>query len=115
MRLTVVQRRVTLAVLGGGAVAMLGSCALGAPTHRRAAPASGAPLQVPAWAFPLRPPGPAEVIDSSVVLHMPGSQAVYTYREAHDFFAPADWRPDTHPPMPGVVARGRRPTVYACG
>jgi cytochrome c553 len=32
-----------------------------------------------------------------------------------DPFAAPDWHPESHPPMPEVVARGRKPAVLACG
>jgi cytochrome c553 len=39
----------------------------------------------------------------------------YTDQRAHDRFNIADWYPDSHPVMPDVIARGRRPAVWACG
>ena len=30
-------------------------------------------------------------------------------------FVVPDWYPDIHPPMPDIVAHGRKPDVYACG
>jgi cytochrome c553 len=35
--------------------------------------------------------------------------------EINDPFAPPDWYPNEHPPMPTIVATGRRPEVRACG
>ena len=35
--------------------------------------------------------------------------------ELPDFFLAPDWHPGNHPPMPEVVARGRKPEVFACG
>ena len=32
-----------------------------------------------------------------------------------DRYGPADWYPGDHPAMPEVVARGRKPDVWACG
>ncbi len=31
-----------------------------------------------------------------------------------DFFFVPDWYPNTHPKMPDIVARGRKPAVFAC-
>jgi cytochrome c553 len=49
------------------------------------------------------------------VEHLPGSKATYTKGEIGDLFVVPDWYPDIHPPMPDIVARGRKPDVYACG
>jgi cytochrome c553 len=57
-------------------------------------------------------PSPASVYESP--LHVPGSEAAYTRAQVKDLFAPPDWYPDDHPPMPEVVAHGRKPSVYAC-
>ena len=43
----------------------------------------------------------------------PGT-AAYTRAQVKDLFAPPDWYPDDHPPMPEIVAHGRKPSVYAC-
>lgn len=44
-----------------------------------------------------------------------GSTRSFTLTEIHDSFAPADWYPNEHPPMPPVpVATGRKPEVRAC-
>jgi cytochrome c553 len=32
-----------------------------------------------------------------------------------DLFAARDWHPEEHPPMPEIVAMGRKPDVFACG
>jgi cytochrome c553 len=69
----------------------------------------------PEWAFPLTPPGfklppddgkPRQVADSSLTLTVPQTR--------DRFFAP-DWHPADHPPMPEIVAQGRKPDVFACG
>ena len=49
------------------------------------------------------------------VEHLPGSKATYTKGEINDLFVVPDWYPDIHPPMPDIVAHGRKPEVYACG
>jgi len=54
---------------------------------------------VPAWVYPGNPGA------------RPGEQAPVL--PAHLFQAP-DWHPDSHPPMPPIVAQGRKPGVYAC-
>jgi cytochrome c553 len=40
---------------------------------------------------------------------------VFKRTQVTDLFYAPDWFPDSHPPMPDVVARGRQPDVYACG
>ena len=45
----------------------------------------------------------------------PGQPAAFTLTQLRDLFLAPDWHPDGHAPMPDVVARGRRPEVYACG
>ena len=70
----------------------------------------------PRWAYPPNPNGfPAPPADDGTVLHVPGSSIAFTLSQTHDQFAVADWHPDRHPPMPDVVARGRKPHVPACG
>jgi cytochrome c553 len=49
-----------------------------------------------------------------MVRHVPGSSASYTRAQIEDPFAPPDWFPTDHPPMPDVVAHGRRPSIQAC-
>ena len=75
-------------------------------------------IQVPAWAFPVSPGapgGPPGVVDTVTPLHIPGSHAAFTQAQANYPFFVMDWFPDAHPPMPNVVARGRKPSVLACG
>jgi cytochrome c553 len=47
--------------------------------------------------------------------HLPGSKASYTRAEINDILVVPDWYPDAHPPMPEIVAHGRKPAVYSCG
>jgi cytochrome c553 len=71
-------------------------------------------MQVPAWAFPSRaadPPGG----DSVAPLHVPGSRATFTEAQVNNVFFVMDWFPGSHPTMPDIVARGRKPSVLACG
>ena len=55
---------------------------------------------------------PAEDMDA--MRHVPGSTQAFTIRQIDNNTAPADWFPGDHPPMPEVVAHGRRPGVNAC-
>ena len=69
----------------------------------------------PAWAYPVNPPDFKLPPDDGTLRRVPGSTAAFTLTQLRDrFFAP-DWHPGDHPPMPEVVARGRRPEVFACG
>lgn len=72
---------------------------------------------VPAWAYPGNPPGAAAPppVDDPTPLSVPGSAARFTRAQLIDMFAPPDWHPDSHAPMPVIVAQGRKPAVYACG
>lgn len=46
---------------------------------------------------------------------LPGSRFQFTVVQVRNSFAPADWFPEDHPPMPEVVAHGRPPGARACG
>jgi len=68
----------------------------------------------PAWAYPWDPnvelpPGDDEP------RRVPGSSATFSMAQARDLYFAPDWHPDDHPPMPEIVARGRKPAVRACG
>ncbi len=72
----------------------------------------------PDWAFAIDPQVGTENAkgrraDESV-RQVPGSAAVFTLAQTHDFFHPPDWHPEGHPSMPEIVARGRKPDVFAC-
>ncbi len=80
------------------------------------------PFVVPAWAYPGNPaarPGeqapvqPAPPADSTP-LRVPGSSQTFTLAQTKDMYAAPDWHPESHPPMPSVVALGRKPAVHAC-
>jgi cytochrome c553 len=55
------------------------------------------------------------VTDDSTPLTVPGGSVTFRRSQTIDRFFVPDWRPAQHPPMPPVVARGRRPDVFACG
>jgi len=70
------------------------------------------------WAYALNtpaPPGSQAPPDDAGPKHVPGSNAAFTLKETRDAFGPPDWHPSDHPPMPDVVAHGRKPDVRACG
>jgi len=65
----------------------------------------------PDWAYPATPkPAPA---DGVVQKQVPGSAKKYTQAQIDDGFNPPDWFPEEHPPMPEIVATGRKP-ARAC-
>jgi len=68
-----------------------------------------------AWAFPLNPPSDpnARKPDMHKPLHVPGSTRTYALADYDDMFGAPDWFPQDHPPMPRIVAHGRKP-AWAC-
>jgi cytochrome c553 len=68
--------------------------------------------KLPIWAYPGHFSANATGAGQQ---HLSGSKASYTTSEINDLFVVPDWYPDAHPPMPEVVAHGRKPDVYACG
>jgi cytochrome c553 len=71
------------------------------------------PSEMPPWAFPGSPKD-SGVVDSTRLNRVPNSRARFTLLQAIDRFAPPDWHPSGHPPMPDVVAHGRSPNLFAC-
>jgi cytochrome c553 len=69
----------------------------------------------PAWAYPVNPPDFKRQPDDGVPRRVPDSSAAFTLTQARDLFFALDWHPSDHPPLPAVVARGRKPDVMACG
>jgi cytochrome c553 len=69
----------------------------------------------PAWAYVLNPPDFKPSPDEGQPRRVPDSGVTYLTAQTRDrFFAP-DWHPADHPPMPDIVAHGRKPDVFACG
>jgi cytochrome c553 len=80
------------------------------------APADSAIRQPPEWAYPLNRDGPPrKPVDDGIPRHVPDSTVSFSLGAIFDRFGAVDWRPDRHPPMPEVVAHGRKPEVNACG
>ena len=81
----------------------------------------------PAWAYGFNTPvdlsagtpkpAPAGVpeADDGTLRQLPGSTFSFTLTQIRDGYGPADWYPGDHPPMPEIVARGKKPEVRACG
>jgi cytochrome c553 len=79
-----------------------------------AAPRFAIAEDLPAWAYPVNPPGAAvEEVDAGP-RRVPDSDITLRLAQVRDMFAAPDWHPGDHPPMPAVVARGRAPSLYAC-
>lgn len=71
----------------------------------------------PEWAYAVPPPDtptPPSVPDDGRAWSLQGTERTFTRAQIRDLFGPADWYPGDHPPMPDVVARGRRPAARAC-
>jgi cytochrome c553 len=67
----------------------------------------------PDWAYPV-PPQNLPRPDASKVVKVPGSDKEYNEASVNDAFAPPDWFPGDHAPLPNVVANGSKPNVRAC-
>jgi cytochrome c553 len=112
----VARRILAGAGLAGAALAI--PCAKGVSAQTVQAGAASAPFDVPAWAFPVAPPGaPAAPVrvDSVTKLRVPHSRASFTEAETRERFNVVDWHPETHGPAPAIVTHGRKPAVMACG
>jgi cytochrome c553 len=69
----------------------------------------------PPWAYPVNPPDFKPPSDDGTLRRVPDSTASMTLTQVRDLFYAPDWHPGDHPPMPEVVASGRKPNVFACG
>jgi len=76
---------------------------------------AAAVAEPPAWAFAVNPPGLQAPVDDGVPQHVPNSSEAFTPGQVRNLFNVPDWHPDDHPPMPDIVAHGRKPDVFACG
>ena len=69
----------------------------------------------PEWAYPVNPPDFKPPEEDGVPRRVPGSSATYSVTQLRDRFIAPVWHPSEHPPLPPVVAQGRKPDVFACG
>jgi cytochrome c553 len=76
------------------------------------APLLAIAADLPDWAYPPTPK--PESKDNVLLRQVPGSSKQYTQAQIDDGFNPPDWFPDEHPPMPEIVAHGKRPVGRAC-
>ncbi len=90
------------------------------------------PIEQPDWLFPHPPkplpaaavkpveprkpaePKPAPKPVEEELLDIPDSTEKFPLSRINDPFNAPDWRPNSHGPMPEVVAKGRKPAVMAC-
>ncbi len=77
--------------------------------------ALGAAADPPDWAYPVNPPNFTPRADDGAPRRVPDSTAGYTVSQLRDLFSAPVWHPDDHPPLPPIVAHGRKPAVFACG
>ena len=69
----------------------------------------------PAWAYPVNPPDFKPHPDDGVLRRVPNSSATDPLSQLRDRVIAPDWHPEDHPAMPEIVAKGRKPEVFACG
>ena len=75
--------------------------------------------ELPIWAYPVEPQtvrhSRRTAAPDTGPQHVPGSTESYTQTQIRDLYAVPDWFPNSHPPMPPIVANGLKPGVFACG
>lgn len=86
-----------------------------APAAAQNPAAAPATQKTPPWAYPMLGTAPPAPANDGVKHRLDGSPYEFTMVELFDLFTANDWFPGMHPPMPEVVARGRKPEVRACG
>jgi cytochrome c553 len=69
----------------------------------------------PRWAYPENNPNYKPPVDDGNLVRVPDSTAGYTWTQLRDRFIAPIWHPADHPPLPDIVANGRKPDVFACG
>lgn len=93
-------------------VLLIGLCFYASQTQ---AQTQSAPPGFPSWAYVMNTVGALPVIpDDGTLFKVPGSEVTFTRSQTREPFTASDWHPDSHPPMPRVVATGRKPAVWAC-
>jgi cytochrome c553 len=63
----------------------------------------------------VNPPDLKPRAEDGVLRRVPESSAAYSVTQLRDRFIAPVWHPGDHPPLPQVVAEGRKPNVFACG
>jgi cytochrome c553 len=93
------------------AAALLASAFICVPIQIVTAIAADIP---PRWAYPENNPAYKPPADDGKPVRVPDSTAGYTWGQLRDRFIAPVWHADD-PPLPDVVAKGRKPDVFACG
>ena len=88
-----------------GVLAIVGVAAASAFAQSAGPASTSAAAPLPAWAYPANPQ--MAEFDAREEKTLPGSSRKYTQAQVENDFAPPDWFPEDHPPMPSVVANGR--------
>ncbi len=71
---------------------------------------------IPSWLYPS--PSPSHPINEprpEERVRLAGSSQALTRAQLSNLYSAPDWHPDSHAPLPDIVAHGRRPSIYACG
>ena len=85
-------------------------------TGRSAAEISTSEDNVPPdWAYPVDSPDLEVGRDDGSLRRVPDSKLGFNLSQVQDSFLAPDWHPQDHPPMPEIVAHGKKPDVLACG
>jgi cytochrome c553 len=63
----------------------------------------------------VNPPDFKPRAEDGIARRVPASSATYSVTQLRDRFISPVWHPNDHPPLPSVVAQGRKPNVFACG
>jgi cytochrome c553 len=103
------------AIARGAAALVLLVLAVPALAQPGVPPPSSDPQKTPAWAYTLVPAGLKAPEDTGKPVQLSGSAVSYSWTEIRNLFSAKDWFPQEHSAMPEIVARGRKPDVYACG
>jgi cytochrome c553 len=75
-----------------------------------APPCAATATPFPDCAYAAAPPA-----DDGVKRELPGAASKFTRTEIYFDFGPADWYPGDHPPMPDIVAHGKKASgIRAC-
>jgi cytochrome c553 len=101
------QARRTSSILLGAILALTGAAAAEISISNDIGP--------PAWAYPVDPPGLEEPRDDGILRRVPDSELGFSLNQVRNSFLAPDWHPQDHPPMPEIVAHGKKPDVLACG
>lgn len=109
------RRHFSNAMVSGAAIVLaVGQCASARAQQAQLAPDAVFRAAM-AWAFPLNPPPDprASKPEMNKPLQVPGSARSFMLADYDAMYGAPDWFPEDHPPMPRIVARGRKP-AWAC-